>query len=200
MIGNPPYVRGEWLAEDIKAVLAVDYAVYTGKADLLTYFYERSVGILAPGGHHGFIVSNKWLRAGYGEPLRRYLSEATELTALIDFGHSPVFEDADAFPIITLLRSRGADARRGGEVKLARVPRESLGAAGLAQLVEERAFRVAPERFGAEAWSLEPSEVQALLERLSRDFPSLAEGAFAKTYHGVVDWLQRCLHHRPRHA
>ena len=185
VIGNPPYVRGEWLAEDVKAVLAVDYAVFTGKADLLTYFYERSVGLLAAGGHHGFIVSNKWLRAGYGEPLRRYLSEATELTALIDFGHSPVFEDADAFPIITLLQSRGADARRGGEVKLARVPRESLGAAGLAQLVEERAFRVAPERFGAEAWSLEPPEVQALLERLSRDFPSLAEGAFAKTYYGV---------------
>lgn len=185
VLGNPPYVRGEWLDAGLKGVLAARYAVYAGKADLLSYFYERSLGVMAPGGRLGFIVSNKWLKAGYGEPLRRYLARAAETEALVDFGHSPVFEDADTFPVITVLRKASAGAGAAPDVRLARVPRESLGAAGLAQLVEDEAFAVPAERFGAEPWSLEPPEVQALLDRLQGGFPPLREALGVGTYYGI---------------
>lgn len=192
VLGNPPYVRGEWLSADVKGVLERRYAVYAGKADLLSYFYERSLGVMAEGGRLGFIVSNKWLRAGYGEPLRRYLAQEAETEALVDFGHSPVFEDADTFPVITVLRKpigeAGGDgaANRREAVRLARVPRESLGAAGLAQLVEDEAFAVEANRFGPAPWSLEPPEVQGLLNRLQADFPALKDALGVGTYRGVV--------------
>ena len=187
VLGNPPYVRGEWLDPGVKRVLERRYAVYAGKADLLSYFYERSLGVMAPGGRLGFIVSNKWLKAGYGEPLRRYLSGAAETEALVDFGHSPVFEDADTFPVITVLRAPagGTSSALAGEVRLARVPRESLGAAGLAQLVADGSFSVPASRYGADPWSLEPPEAQALLDRLYADFPSFKEGV-GKSYRGLV--------------
>ena len=186
VLGNPPYVRGEWLDAHFKGVLEERYAVYAGKADLLSYFYERSLGVMAEGGRLGFIVSNKWLKAGYGEPLRRYLSAEAETEALVDFGHSPVFEDADTFPVITVLRKPTDVEGARGAVRLARVPRESLGAAGLAQLVADEAFAVPPERFGADEWSLEPPEAQALLDRLRAEHPPLAKALGVGTYRGVV--------------
>ena len=41
-----------------------------GMADLYVYFYELGLNLLKPGGRLGFIVTNKWMKAGYGEPLR----------------------------------------------------------------------------------------------------------------------------------
>ena len=45
-------------------------------ADLYVYFYELGLQLLKPGGLLSFIVTNKWMKAGYGEPLRRFFAEA----------------------------------------------------------------------------------------------------------------------------
>jgi type II restriction/modification system DNA methylase subunit YeeA len=44
-------------------------------ADLYVYFNELGVRMLKPGGLLCFIVTNKWTKAGYGDPLRRFFSE-----------------------------------------------------------------------------------------------------------------------------
>lgn len=103
VIGNPPYVRQELLSS-IKPYLQKHYASYDGVADLYTYFYERGLTLLKPEGILSYIVSNKWLRAGYGEPLRRFLAQHSIFEQIVDFGHAPIFEDADTFPCIVSLR------------------------------------------------------------------------------------------------
>ena len=50
-----------------------------------------------------FIVSNKWMRAGYGAPLRGYFAAQGTLEQNVDFGHASIFPDADAFPCIVVL-------------------------------------------------------------------------------------------------
>ena len=76
VIGNPPYVRQEQLAP-IKPYLQAAYAeTYHGMADLYVYFYQQGLQLLRQGGRMSYIVTNKWLRAGYGEPLRAYFAEA----------------------------------------------------------------------------------------------------------------------------
>jgi hypothetical protein len=42
---------------------------------IYVYFYELGLRLLKPGGLLSFIVTNKWMKAGYGEPLRRFFSE-----------------------------------------------------------------------------------------------------------------------------
>jgi hypothetical protein len=185
VLGNPPYVRGEWLSPTLKDLLECRYTVFGRKADLLVYFFERSLGVLAKGGRLGFIVSNKWLKAAYGEPLRRFLSRNAVLESLIDFGHSPVFEDADTFPVITLLSRPDEAAQSTTQVRLAKVPRESLGAAGLAQLVESGAIRVDRDRFGDNAWSLEPPQVHDLINEISQRHPSLRDSLDKRCMSGV---------------
>lgn len=103
VIGNPPYVRQELLSH-IKSYLQTNYESYHGVADLYTYFYEKGLKILKPGGMLSYIVTNKWLKSGYGEPLRKFFSQQGVFEQLIDFGHAPIFEDADTFPCIVAVR------------------------------------------------------------------------------------------------
>ncbi|MHC5817256.1 MAG: Eco57I restriction-modification methylase domain-containing protein, partial [Nostoc sp.] len=100
VIGNPPYVRNREI-NDLKPALSQEYECYTGAADLYVYFYEQGLKLLKPKGHLSYISSNKYLRAGYGEKLRNYLS-SSKIEVLIDFGDAPVFE-AIAYPSIILV-------------------------------------------------------------------------------------------------
>ena len=85
MLGNPPYVRQEQLAPN-KPYFQTAFTVYHGMTDLYAYFYERDVRLLRQGGWLGLITSNKFLRASYGEPLRRVLARATQLQGMIGCG------------------------------------------------------------------------------------------------------------------
>jgi hypothetical protein len=80
-------------------------------ADLYVYFYERGVEVLKPGGRLAFVVTNKWMKAGYGEPLRRFFGAQTWVESVVDFGHAKqFFKDADVFPCFLVLRKPAADA------------------------------------------------------------------------------------------
>jgi methylase of polypeptide subunit release factors len=104
VLANPPYVRQE-LISDQKPVLKRVYGdLYTGTADLYVYFYLRAHQLLRPGGVACFISSNKWLRAGYGETLRRHLLDEQAFTLVVDFGELPVFQTASTFPAIFVWR------------------------------------------------------------------------------------------------
>jgi type I restriction-modification system DNA methylase subunit len=108
---NPPYVRQE-LFKEAKATLRRNFPqVYESTADLYVYFYARTHQILRPGGTACVISSNKWLKAGYGEPLRRFFANSAWVESVVDFGHAKqIFQDADVFPSILVFRKPTADA------------------------------------------------------------------------------------------
>jgi predicted methyltransferase len=44
--------------------------IRSGMADLYVYFYQQGLRLLRPGGRMGYVVTNKWLKAGYAERMR----------------------------------------------------------------------------------------------------------------------------------
>ena len=94
VIGNPPYVRQEKIKKEKPLLQKQGYEVFTSTADLYVYFYEKGYKILKQkqGGILAYITSNKWMRAKYGEKLRRFLKENTTILKLIDFSGYRVFE------------------------------------------------------------------------------------------------------------
>jgi hypothetical protein len=90
VIGNPPYVRQETLGDD-KNYFKKSYQVYTGMADLYSYFIEKGINLLKSGGIFCYIVANKWLRANYGKPLRDWLKTQC-IEEITDFGDLTVFQ------------------------------------------------------------------------------------------------------------
>lgn len=195
VIGNPPYVRQELLSP-IKPYLQENYESYDGVADLYAYFYEKGVKILKSGGVLSYIVTNKWLRAGYGEPLRQFFSKNSVFEQIIDFGHAPIFEDADTFPCIVAVYKPVKPVASETEevvkpepqspVLVCPVPREKLSDINLTQYVQQEGYTVPWSRFTAEAWSLEPPAVDELMQKIRNVGVPLKDFAGVKPYRGVL--------------
>jgi len=169
VIGNPPYVRHEYLGES-KAYFKKHYKAYAGTADLYVYFYELGLRLLKPGGRLSYIVTNKWLRSGYGEGLRRLFATRSVLERIVDFGHAPIFKDADTFPCIVVNRKVLAQGDTKPEpdfqVEVCEMPREELKDADIATYVAKNCHHVLWSRFTSEAWSLEPVAVDDLMGKM----------------------------------
>ena len=77
----------------IKAFEKLGYQTFAKTGDLYQLFYEKSVDLLSKNGISCFITSNKWMRAGYGEKLRKFFLTQTKPLILFDLG-GDVFESA----------------------------------------------------------------------------------------------------------
>ena len=193
VIGNPPYVRQEEIAP-LKPYLASAYPeTYHGVADLYVYFYHQGLRLTRSGGRMSYIVTNKWLRAGYGEPLRAYFAKQGALEQIIDFGHAPIFPDADVFPCIIVLEKPIAASTDvpapDHQVQVTSFPRAELHRVEIGRYVADHAHAVPHSRFGRAAWNLEPNAVDDLLAKIRRNGEPLAEFAGVKPYRGVLTGL-----------
>jgi len=190
VIGNPPYVRQELIAP-LKPALT-GYRVYNGAADLFVYFYEQGLRLLRPGGRLGYVVTNKWLRAGYAEELRALFADQTvaEVEFLADFGHAKrFFPDADVFPSVLVVKKPEPGAAAPDEFAVAVIPRDEVPEKGLEAAVAAATFRMPRAAFTREAWALEPPPVMALLAKIRDRGIPLAEYAAVRPIYGIKTGL-----------
>jgi hypothetical protein len=184
VVANPPYVRQELLGP-IKPHLQSHFQSYHGMADLYVYFYELGIRLLRPGGRLAFVVTNKWMKAGYGEPLRRFLGQEAWVESVVDFGHAKqIFLDADVFPSILVAR-KPEEKPKPATARVCAIPREQLRIDDLSRQIEEEGFEVEAAQLTAEPWQLEPSGVTELLAKIRRQGVPLAEFAGMKPLMGI---------------
>jgi len=158
VIGNPPYVRQESLAE-LKPYLQAHYATSHGVADLYVYFIEKGVSLLKQGGVYGVIVANKWMRAGYGEPLRCWMKKQ-RIEEIVDFTDMPVFKNATTYTcILQLCKDEPLHAFVATQVRTLDFP--SLG-----EYVGEHRYRVSQSTLDDRGWSLADEGAQRLQNKL----------------------------------
>ena len=112
VIGNPPYIQLQNNGGELAELYAdCNYKTYARTGDIYCLFYERGWQLLKEGGHLCYITSNKWMRAGYGEKTRAFLSGSTDPMLLIDFAGVKIFESATVDTNI-LLFSRGKNQHK----------------------------------------------------------------------------------------
>ena len=185
VVANPPYVRQELLSP-IKPYLESAYRAYHGMADLYVYFYELGLRLLKPGGLLSYVVTNKWMKAGYAEPLRRLFQDQAWIQSVVDFGHAKqIFEEADVFPSIIVAR-RPTDAPKPETARLCSIPREQLRIDDLSRQIEQEGIVLPLAQLGADAWQLESAGVNGLLSKIRGNGVPLAEYAGVKPYRGIV--------------
>ncbi len=182
VLGNPPYVRQELLTA-FKDHWKEKFSVFDGTADLFVYFFQRSLQVLKPGGRMAFIVSNKWMKGGYAERLRELLAREVVIETIVDFGHAPIFPDADAFPCVIVLKKEAPAATH--DVHVTKFPREELGKELIPSYVDQHRFPLPQTSLDRAGWPLDPPAVAALMEKLRRVGTPLAEYANAKPYYGI---------------
>lgn len=181
VIGNPPYVRQELLTR-YKSYFERAYRTFDGKADLYVFFIEKGLRLARPGGYFSIIVANKWMRATYGEKLRRWMA-GRRVVEILDFGDLPVFEQATTYPCILTLRPGEPAPFRAARLKTLDFP-DGLEAAARAE-----SYELAPASLNPEGWNLLPPEAAALLDKLRATGVPLGEYANGKIYRGVLTGL-----------
>lgn len=106
VMGNPPYIQLQKAIDPQRkhADLYKDegYVTFDRTGDIYCLFYEKGIMLLKQGGILAFITSNKWMRAGYGEKLRKFFLSRNPLV-LIDLGPG-VFESATVDTSILIIQ------------------------------------------------------------------------------------------------
>ncbi|HKJ45728.1 MAG TPA: DUF559 domain-containing protein, partial [Balneolales bacterium] len=181
VIGNPPYIRQEQL-KDLKGFLKTHYSVFQGTADLYQYFIEQGMNLLRDRGLFHYIVSNKWMRARYGIPLREWLQKY-QIESIIDFGDLPVFEEATTYPCLLQIRNENQS------VNFNSLQIENLKFDDLNQLIADNSFEVDQNKLPKEGWTLIDESAQKLLEKVKNTGMPLHEYVGGKIYRGILTGL-----------
>ena len=165
VIGNPPYIRQEHLAD--KALLR-GFESYDGVADLYVYFLELAHRITRPGGRWCFITPNKWLSAAYGRALRGFLSKRGTVQGVVDLIGERVF-DEDAYASIVW----GTNARSDAPVEAVR------GSLTSSRSAHDRA------RWTDEPWHIDEPADRALIDELEQRWPTFG-AVYGAASRGIV--------------
>ncbi|QWK20283.1 MAG: Eco57I restriction-modification methylase domain-containing protein [Hydrogenobacter thermophilus] len=179
VIANPPYVRQERI-KDRKPELEKAYKdFFVSTADLYTYFYRKSYDILRNNGVLCFISSNKWMRAKYGEKLRRFLKEKTKIIEIVDFSGYPVFEQTVDTNIIILLKSRPEKGHLVSFVNVGSDVDDEI------DYIRNNKRTILQEKLSDSAWTLAEDRVLAIKEKIEKIGTPLKEWD-VKIYRGVL--------------
>ncbi len=165
-----------------KSYFQKHFSVYQGTADLYVYFIEKALSLLRPDGFFGFIVSNKWMRANYGKPLRQWMKQQ-HISEITDFGDLPVFEQATTYPCILLMKKSSPEkAFKAVQVK-------NLKFSDLTSYVNQNSFDVEQVYLEESGWSLGNRDMQKLLDKLKKSGIPLCEYVNGKIYSGIKTGL-----------
>jgi len=166
VIGNPPYVRMEQI-KPLKPFLSSNYEVHDSRVDLYGYFMERSLELCVS--KYGVIVSNKWMRAKYGENLRDLLSRR-QVEQILDFGDLEVFPGISTYPAILIM---DAQKEFTDDVQVAQF--ETLDFTSLSEAFEDQAIDLPSDYFGKEKWSMGSVDEERIKRNLDSQGIHLSE-------------------------
>lgn len=123
VVANPPYIRSRNIDDRDKVerhLSGLDHEL-AGNSDLYCYFFTHAYEFLEDGGKMGFLTSNRWLSADYGEELREFLFDNVKIHAVIDF-RQQMFEIPLISTCITILeKCDDPEERRENRVNLVHI-------------------------------------------------------------------------------
>ncbi|MDF2186815.1 Eco57I restriction-modification methylase domain-containing protein [Paraflavitalea sp. CAU 1676] len=160
VIGNPPYIRQEEI-KDYKPYFKSQFKLYTGTADVYVFFVEKGFDILKDSGVFTFIMPNKFMQAGYGQPARRFLLHQN-LIEIIDFGDFQIFEEATTYPcILTASKEKAKGIFRTVKVDTL----EFIG--DFPKYISNITNEISHSSLNEETWVVTNSQDQSLLQKVA---------------------------------
>ena len=185
VVGNPPYVRQEYIPAPLLAAYKRRYATLYDRADLYIPFIERALTLLSQNGTLGFICPDRWMKNRYGGPLRAMVASDYHLRIHIDMvGTNAFLDEVSAYPsIIVFERSQSGPHSQSHLTRIVRKPKIDRGS--LSTLARELCSKHVAKNSevqettiqtnGMSPWILESNDRVALLRRIERKYPTLEE-------------------------
>lgn len=190
VIGNPPYIRQEMIADALMAEYRLRYRTIYDRADIYIPFIERSLHLLNRQGQLSFICADRWMKNRYGGPLRALVARDFHLKAYVDMVNTPAFHsDVIAYPAITVIaREKGTVTRMAHQPAIERQALATIAEGLRSQTppaVSSEVREAVAVASGSEPWILDASDQLDLLRRLEATYPTI-EDAGCKVGIGVA--------------
>lgn len=103
VIGNPPYLFFQEGTETFRNYLRDEFYTPHRNYDIYIVFIEKGLILNKRSGLFSYIVPNKFFKSQYGDKLKNYISENSEVLKIIDFLDAPVFQKAKNYACILFL-------------------------------------------------------------------------------------------------
>lgn len=183
VLGNPPYVRMEFLKE-MKPYLEKRFEVVSDRADLYAYFFERGLKLLKPRGRLGYISSATFFKTGSGRPLRDFLRTQATIETVVDFGDLQIFEGVTTYPaILTMNREAPSNSHM---IRFWNI--ETLPEANFRATFEKTADEYPQSALSSGSWELESPALKTLRDKIRNDKRKLKE-VYGSPLYGIKTGL-----------
>lgn len=146
----------------MKPYLEKRFEVYHGVADLYSYFFERGLRLLKPGGRLGYISSSTFFKTGAGRPLRNQLRKKATLESVVNFGDLQIFEGVTTYPAILVIRRSIPNSEH--EIRFWNV--EGIPDANFVATFENLFKRYPQSQLGADSWEFETADLNSLRNKI----------------------------------
>lgn len=187
VVGNPPYIRLGDLDKKIASQYRSQLSTMQGRGDIYIGFYQRSLEILSDVGELGFICADRWMKNSYGKQLRKMIAKGYSVKALWQMHHVDAFEDqVSAYPAITVITRKSEnknfsvilDADSNFDSFQSRdAVRFTLSDCATGSGESWSAHRISGWGETDKFWPTGRPEIVAILEKLSRNFPSIGHSS-----------------------
>ena len=107
IIMNPPYFALQSIAKKDNPYQGVYFETYVSSGDIYQLFMERAFDLIHQDGIVSTIISNKWMRAGYGNSTREWLYKNAHTHEVLDLG-AGWFESATVDTNIIMYEKRAS--------------------------------------------------------------------------------------------
>lgn len=178
VVGNPPYVNLERMTEVSSALEKLNYLTYNKKGDLYTLFVEKGFSLLREDGAISYIMSNKWLQAGYGKNLREFFL-SKQLERLIDLRDIQIFAGATTYPCVFI--AKNSSPKKSFFVSVLK----STNSFDFDTIVSANEMIFYTNQFSGETWVISSQQEKQLLTRINESFPSLQDYVNGEAYYGI---------------
>jgi type II restriction/modification system DNA methylase subunit YeeA len=159
VIANPPYIQLQRNKGELADLYqGMKYETFDRTGDIYCLFYEIGLNLLKDSGILTYISSNKWMRAGYGEKLRKFFIKYNPLL-LIDLGPG-IFESATVDTNILVIKK----LKNKNKLKGLTLTKEGLN--NLEDFVKNSAVKL--NNLGSGSWFIGSSAEQRLKEKIER--------------------------------
>ena len=164
VIGNPPYVQIQHFSgQSIQKSWEKQYAFTFAKTgDIYCLFYEKGFRLLRKNGVLAFITSNKWMRANYGEKLRKFFVQQTNPLVLIDFSGFQVFTTATVDANILIAEK----AKNRKQLIASSIDKEFTHYTNIERFVEEQ--HITLDDLSEKSWSISKKTEYRIRQRIEK--------------------------------
>lgn len=184
VIGNPPYVEFKRLDPEIKKPIRERFESAKGKFDLFIPFIEQGIRILKKSGYVSYICPSMFLKRDFGEGIRRFITDNTQIAKLTYFNDFQIFGKVTNYPLIFVFR-------KSKNIKKTKVElftkTKGLTHAEVEKTLQEnkstsyfRTYLVNSKIFSKEAWDFSLDEYKALRRKLETSEYSKRLGELCK--------------------